>query len=118
MSLLSESMEPCTYIDKITRADGYGGVDPHWQPGAQIQAAIVLDNSLEARMAEKDGLTSLYTIITSKAVRLPYGQIIRRDSDGRFFRVTSDGTDRKTPPSASLDMRAVSAEKLDALPDW
>ena len=117
MSLLQESMEGFTLKDKTTANNPYGGYDVEWQDGASIQAAVVLDSSMEAKRAEKEGVTSLYTVITSKAVFLPYGQIIRRDSDGRLFRVTSDGKDRMTPGSAGLDMRAVSAERILALPD-
>ena len=116
MSLLSEAMEPCTYIDKATVPDGYGGVKPDWRDGAEFQAAIVFDNSLQARIAEKEGVHNLYTISTQKNVNLMYGEIFKRQSDGKIFRVTSDGIDKKTPASAALDMRVVSAEELDALP--
>lgn len=116
MSLLSESMENCIYIDKTTVSDGYGGVKPSWKEGAEFKAAIVFDTSMEARRAAKEGVKNLYTIVTSKGVTLMYGEIIRRESDKKIFRITSDGTDKKTPASASLDMRVVTAEGLDALP--
>jgi len=116
MSLLSEAMEPFRYIDKTTQDDGYGGVETVWHPGAGFDAASVLNNSMEARRAAKEGVTSLYTITTSKSVTLMHGDIIRRESDGQLFRVTSNGTDAKTPPSAVLDMRSVTAEALDSLP--
>jgi hypothetical protein len=38
--------------------------------------------------------------------------VFRRESDGKIFRVTSDGDDKKTPPSAGLDMRQVTAEEF------
>ena len=41
---------------------------------------------------------------------------MRRESDGKLFRITSDGTDKKTPGATALDMRVVTAEELDALP--
>jgi hypothetical protein len=34
-----------------------------------------------------------------------------RNSDGKIFRITSDGDDNHTPKSATLDMRQVSAEE-------
>lgn len=117
MSLLSESMESCRIIDKTTKADGYGGTYTVWTPGAPINAAIVLDTSIEARRAEAEGVKSLYTIVTSKAVYLPFGEIIQRESDGKYFRITSDGSDKRTPASAGLDMRTVTAEWLKGLPD-
>ena len=111
MSLLSEAMETCTMIDKTTVSDGRGGYETSWVDGASIKAAIVLNSSLEARRAEAQGVTALYTITTSKGVNLQYHDVLRRESDGKIFRVKSDGDDDKTPASARLNMRQVSAEE-------
>lgn len=111
MSLLSEAMTVCAMIDKSTVADGYGGSDTVWTDGAGFQAAIVLDNSMQARIAEKEGVTALYTVTTAKSINLQYHDVFRRVSDGKIFRVTSDGDDKHTPESAGLNMRQVSAEE-------
>ena len=111
MSLLSEAMTPCTMQDKRTVADGYGGYTVQWTDGAEFNAAIVLDSSMQARVAEKQGVTALYTVTTTKALNLQYHDVFRRKSDGKIFRVTSDGDDVKTPNSARLNMRQVSAEE-------
>ena len=116
MSLLDESMETCTLMDQTTVSDGYGGYTNVWREGAKIQVAIVLDNSMEARIADKQGVTALYTITTRKNINLQYNQFFRRDRDGKYFRVTSDGDDKYTPTSATLNMRQVSAEEIEALP--
>jgi len=113
MSLLSEAMENCILLDKKTEADSYGGYITTWTNGAEFQAAIVLNNSIEARVAEQQGVTALYTITTKKAMNLQYHDVFRRVSDGKIFRVTSDGDDLKTPNSASLNMRQVSAEEWE-----
>lgn len=113
MSLLSEAMENCTMLDKITTADGYGGYVTTYTDGAPFNAAIVLDNSMQARTAEKQGVTALYTVTTVKALNLQYHDVFRRESDKKIFRVTSDGDDKKTPASASLNMRQVSAEEWE-----
>lgn len=111
MSLLQEAMEACVLLDKSTTADGYGGYKTTWKEGAEIEAAIVLDTSMEARSAEKMGVTALYTITTLKALNLQYHDVFKRLSDGKIFRVTSDGDDKETPRSASLNMRQVTAEE-------
>lgn len=111
MSLLSEAMENCIMLDKRTVADGYGGYITTWVEGASFQAAITFDTSMEARIAEKQGVTSLYTVTTNKAITLQYHDVFKRVSDGKIFRVTSDGDDRFTPASANLNMRQVSAEE-------
>lgn len=111
MSLLSEAYEKLTMIDKVTISDGRGGVETTWKDGAEFEGAVVLDSSMQARIAEKEGVTALYTVTTNKAINLQFHDVFRRDSDGKIFRVTSDGDDRKTPSSATLDMRQVSAEE-------
>lgn len=113
MSLLFEAMDDCVMLDKRTVADGYGGYVTSWVDGAEFQAAIVLDNSIQARIAEKQGVTALYTITTNKIINLQYHDVFRRSSDNKVFRVTSDGDDKTTPASAALNMRQVSAEEWE-----
>lgn len=113
MSLLSEAMENCIMLDKRTQADGYGGYTTSWVEGAPFEAAVVFDNSMEARTAEKAGVTSLYTITTKKAMNLQYHDVFKRLKDNKIFRVTSDGDDNHTPKSAGLNMRQVSAEEWE-----
>lgn len=111
MSLLSEAMELCTILDRTTESDGYGGIKISWKDGAEIKAAIVFNSSMQARQASVQGVTDLYTITTEKNVNLQYHDVVRRESDQKIFRVTSDGDDKKTPASASLNMRQVTAEE-------
>lgn len=111
MSLLLEAMEPCTIVDKRTHPDGRGSVITTWEDGAEIQAAIVMDMSMQARIAEGQGVKAIYTITTIKAVVLQYHDVLRREKDGKIFRITSDGDDKATPASAALNMRQVTAEE-------
>lgn len=111
MSLLSDAMEKCVMLNKQTVDDGYGGYVTQYVEGAEFKAAIVFDTSMESRMAEKQGVTSLYTVTTSRTLTLEYHDIFRRLSDGKIFRVTSDGDDKYTPKSTTLDMRQVTAEE-------
>lgn len=113
MSLLSDAMETCVLLDKRTEADGYGGYRTTWVEGAEFGAAVTLDTSMEARVGEKQGVTALYTVTTDKVLNLQYHDVFRRVADGKVFRVTSDGDDKKTPSSANLNMRQVSAEEWE-----
>ena len=111
MSLLSELMEDCVVVDKTTVSDGYGGTKPSWVDGATIKAVITLDTSMQARTANVQGVKAMYTITTNRNVNLQFHDVIRRVSDGKIFRVLSDGDDKKTPRSAGLNMRQVMAEE-------
>lgn len=110
MSLIDEAMEECILMEKYRIPDGEGGFIQNWVEGANFYAAISFDSSMEARIAEKQGVTGLYTITTRKNALLDYHDVFRRLSDGKTFRVTSDGSDNTTPDSAGLNMRQVSAE--------
>ena len=113
MSLLESAYEPFVMMDKTTVADGYGGFYATWAEGAEFQAAATYDTSIEARIAAVQGVTSMYTVTTSKAIALEYHDVIKRVSDGLILRVTSDSKDKQTPPSATLNMRVVTAEEFD-----
>lgn len=111
MSLLTEAMDKCVILNKQTMPDGYGGYIASYVDGADFIAAISFDTSMQARTADKQGVTSLYTVTTSRSLTLEYHDVFRREKDGKIFRVTSDGDDKYTPQSATLDMRVVTAEE-------
>lgn len=112
MSLLQESMTRCVFLNKSKVPDGEGGYIITWADGAEFDAAITFDSSMESRAAEKQGVTSLYTITAPKGVILEYYDVFKRLSDGKVFRVTSDGDDKITPARASFQVFQVTAEEF------
>lgn len=112
MSLLKEAMSKCVLLNKTTEPDGYGGRKDVWVESDYVfDAAVVFNTSIQARVAQAEGVTSLYTVTTEKATTLEFHDVFRRLSDSKIFRVTSDGDDSFTPNSATLDMRQVTAEE-------
>ena len=111
MSLLEEAYEEYTIVNKVKESDGYGGIKITWTDGAKIQGAIVFNTSLQARVAQAQGVSSVYTLTTKKDVVLEFHDVLRRTRDQKIFRITSDGDDKFTPKSASLDMRQVNCEE-------
>ena len=116
MSLLSEAMETCVFLNKQKIDDGWGGYENQWSEGAEFEAAITFDTSIQARIGEKQGVTSRYTVTTQKSLTLQFNDYFKRLRDGKIFHVTSDGDDRFTPQSATLNMRQVEAEEITSLP--
>lgn len=112
MSLLDEAYEPFTIINKSVVSDGYGGTKTVWSDGATIDGAIVLDTSAEIRVALSQGAVSAYTLTVRKDVELDFHTVIRRNSDNKIFRLTSNTDDKKTPASAGLNMRQYTAEEF------
>lgn len=114
MSLLDNAMEDFYFMDKTKVDDGYGGYINQWvQNEKPFRAALVFDISMQARTAQAQGVKSTYTLTTSKAIVLDYHDVIKRVSDGKIFRITSDGDDKFTPQVATLDMRQVTAEEWE-----
>ena len=111
MSLLDDAMTDVVMLDKIREPDGVGGFITNWVESIVFQAAITFDTSMESRIGEKQGVTSRYTITTNKGAKLSYHDVIKRLSDGKIFRITSDGDDKQTPKSASFQFLQVTAEE-------
>lgn len=111
MSLLENAYEKYTLLDKVRTSDGLGGWTTTWTEGVEIMGAMVFNNSLQARQAQKMGVTSVYTLTTKKNVTLEYHDVLKRARDSKIFRVTSDGDDNYTPNTAGLDMRQVTCEE-------
>lgn len=111
MSLIDTMKVSCTMIDKTTVSDGQGGITTAWVDGAKFDAAIIKDNSMQARTAEKQGVTELYTVTVNKNVQLDFHDVFRRNEDNAVFRVTSNATDSRTPNAATFQFGQVSAER-------
>jgi hypothetical protein len=111
MSLLEDAYEDFTILNKTTADDGYGGTTTIWTDGITIKGAIVFDNSTQMKIAQAMGVTASYTLTVKKNVVLDYHTVIRRESDKKIFRLTSDSDDKKTPEEAALNMRQYSAEE-------
>lgn len=110
-NLFEDFMEDCTMIDKSSVPDGQGGFTYKWVDGAKFRAAITKNNTLDAKVAEKSGVTELYTITVYKGTPLQLYDIVRRDSDGTIYRVKSNIKDSETPKRASFQVGYVDAEK-------
>ena len=111
MSLLNEMQTPCVMLNKSKVSDNAGGFITEWVEGVEFSAAITFSTSIQARTAEKQGVTSLYTVTTPKNALLEYHDVFKRLYDNKIFRVTSDGDDKFTPDSAGINMRQVTAEE-------
>ena len=111
MSLLTQAMEDVVMLEKKRIPDGEGGFTTDWADGVQFKAAITFNSSLEAKVAEKQVVTSLYSVICPINAKLEYHDVIRRLRDGKIFRITSDSDDEITPDSATFQFAKVSAEE-------
>ena len=113
MKLFETFMESCVMMDKRTVADELGGFDYQWVEGATFSAAIVKDSTMAARVAEKQGVTEVYTVTVRKGATLQFHDVFKRLSDSAVFRVTSNETDSESPDVATFEIGQVTAERWE-----
>lgn len=111
MSLITSMMEQCTFINRIRTDDPYGGYTEAYTDGATFRAAIIKNSTTEATVAEKQGVSEIFTVVTDKGFALDYHDLFRRASDGQVFRVTSNITDSEAPDASTIKIGKVTAEK-------
>lgn len=111
VGLMNDFLEDCVLIEKTRVPDGEGGWRTSWVDGMEFQAAITYDTTIQARVAESEGMKATYTVTTESGMALDFHDVFRRKRDGQIFRVTSQGDDRKTPASASFQVSQVAAEE-------
>lgn len=98
-------------MEKTRVPDGEGGWNTSWVQGLEFDAAVVRDTTLNARVAEKEGMTAVYTVTVDKNLPLDFHDVFKRLKDGQVFRVMSDSTDKETPDRATFQFHQVTAEE-------
>lgn len=111
MSLLDDFARPCVLLEKTRKPDGEGGYTVEWTDGAEFMNYQALDTSMEARRAEKEGVTSLYSALVDKAVPIEFNDYFKDKETGETYRVTSNPEEKKAPKSASFSLKYFTAEK-------
>ena len=113
MSLLSDFARPCVLMEKTRVEDGEGGYTLEWADGATFQNYQALDTSMEARRAEKEGVTSVYSALVDKALPIEYGDYFKDTETGLTYRVTSNPSEKESPKSATFSLKYFTAERKE-----
>lgn len=111
LSLIDSMMEECRILNHIRTDDPYGSSVDYWTEGSKFDAAIIKNTTTEATVAEKQGITEIFTVVTKKGFVLDYHDVFRRVSDGQIFRITSNVKDSEAPEASSVKIAKVTAEK-------
>ena len=111
MRLIESMMEKCAIMNHIREDDPYGSSTDTWSQGATFDAAVIKNSTTEATIAEKQGITEIFTVVTPKSFLLDYHDVFRRLSDGQIFRVTGNAKDSEAPAVSSVQIAKVTAEK-------
>lgn len=108
--MIADFYEKLTLIDKTTISDGMGGFTEEYVEGAEFMGSVTTDNSMEARMAGQQGVRSLSTLTIPINAPVKYNDIIKVNSSGKYFRVTSEPDDIQTPKMSEVDFKQASCE--------
>lgn len=111
MTLIQKLMVPCHKMIRNEAPDPYGGHKETYTQGKPIRVFIRKDSSSEMQVAEKTGLGEFFTLVFNRRETLRQNDVIRRDSDGACFRVTSNSLDSEAPDPSSVLISKVTAEK-------
>lgn len=109
--LIFDIMDKCRIMNHIRADDPYGSSTDTWTEGTAFDAAIIKNSTTEAIVAEKQGITEIFTVVTKKGFVLDYHDVFKRVSDGQVFRVTSNVTDSEAPNASTVKIAKVTAEK-------
>ncbi|MBP3521965.1 MAG: hypothetical protein J6M56_00120 [Clostridia bacterium] len=112
-NLIEEFMKDCVEMKKTRVPDGLGGFRTQWTQGEGFRAAVNKNSSLAASVAEKQGVTEIYTVTTNAGVGLEYHEVFKRLEDGATFRVTTNSQDSRPPSVATFDFEQVKAERWE-----
>lgn len=101
----------CILLKKHSTPDGMGGAVTTWAEGGDFDALIMLNSSMEAKLAEKQGVSDLYNVMVDKDFPIESGDYFKRSADGQTFRVTSSPDEKHTPEISGLNVKCFSAAK-------
>ena len=113
VALFDRMKTPCAMMQKTSASDGEGGRTTSWTEGTSFDAAIHRESSLNARIAEREGMTDIYIVTVEKGFDMPFHSVFKRLSDGKVFRTTATTEDRKTPDLATFSFARVAAEEWE-----
>ena len=113
-TLIADQLTKCCFMDKTTAPDGYGGYVWKWQAGAEFDAIITENSSIEASIAQAISEVTTYGIKVSKNVPLMHHTVFKRLSDNKVFRITRAEA-MLSPSFSPLDMKTLDAEEFELL---
>ncbi len=109
--LYEEAMEACVLLTEKHTPDGSGGTVTAWEDGVSFRAAVVLDTSAGIVAGDMARVQNVYSVYVDPADALSYHAVFRRVSDGRVFRVSSEG--KTAPARASFRLSVCTAEEWE-----
>lgn len=112
-TLLDSMVENCVMRNRAVVPDGLGGYRDSYTDGVTFEAVIRKDDTVQDRIAEKQGVQESYTVVVMRGFPLKNTDVFRREKDGKTYRVTSNIQDKEAPAASTIKIGAVTAERWD-----
>lgn len=109
--LIQDQIETCVIMNKATVPDGYGGYAVTYTEGAEFDAVITENNSVEAQVAGVTTSKTFYGVKTRREVPLEFHTVFKR-KDGSTYRI-SVAEAMNAPSFSAMDMKVLQAEEFD-----
>lgn len=113
MSLLDDFAHDCVLLEKTREEDGAGGYIVTWADGLSFKNFQAQDTSMQARRAEKEGVTSTYSALVDKDFPITFYDVFRDQETGLTYRVTSEPMEKVAPASSTFRLKYFTAERWD-----
>lgn len=111
MSLLDDFARKCVLLEKKRTPSPEGGWKTEWTDGAEFLLYQALDTSMQARAAQKEGVSSVYSSLVDKDFPIVYNDYFRDLGTGLTYRVTYNPEEKESPKSASFSLKFFTAER-------
>lgn len=114
--LIKDQTVLCCFMNKAIVPDSVGGYKTKWTPGADFEAVITENTSLEATIAGLQTEQTTYGLKVRSEVPIEYHTVFKRISDNKIFRVKS-AEGLAAPGISALGMRQLQAEEYEIQDD-
>ena len=115
MGLLDDYARPCVLMVRSAVPGGEGGNSTKWEAGEALTVHMARNDATEARRAEKETSTSVFSALVRRDAPIRYGDFFKDTETGETYRVTSAPDEKQSPRSATFALKSFTAEK-EALP--
>lgn len=112
---LRDLFEPLVFVEKRTIPDGLGGFETTYVETTEFPGSINLISTVEAKIAEQNGMKSIFTVAVDGNLPLEFRDIIKRKSTGEFFRITSNPDDEKVNTRMDGSIKSANAERFEMI---
>lgn len=110
--MLADFFEPFALVRKTSRPNGLGGTVDTWEDIGLFQGGVTSVQGAEITVAGHQALRTVPVLVHEAGADLKQDALVRRASDGAFFRVTGNSCDMRTPSVAAVRFAQVPVERV------